>query len=124
MASWMSNWIKVGGVTLPAPSTYKVSLSDLDSENSSRNEKGKLKRQRIRSQVYKIESTWKIPVSQAKVIVDAFSPKEFSVTFFDVTSGNYITKSMYAGDKTADVLQIKDNKEDTYLNFACNLIEL
>lgn len=123
MASWMFNWIKVGGVTLPAPSTYKVSLSDLD-KDSSRNEKGKLKRQRIRSQVYKIESTWKIPVSQAKVIVDAFSPKEFSVTFFDVTSGNYITKSMYAGDKTAEVLQPKDKKEDTYLHFACNLIEL
>ena len=119
----MTDWITINGSIMPPPTSYKVLVSDLDSENSTRNEAGVLVRDRIRAGVYKIEATWKVPVSRLSLLVNAVQPKSFTVRFFDLTTASYKTKTMYAGDRTASVLLQKSNSGETLCDFSCNLIE-
>lgn len=118
----MDKWIRVNNVWLPVPVTYKVQRSDLDSEMSTRNERGVLKRDRIRQGIYKIYTTWKLPIKELSILTNAFEPESFTTYFYDVTSGKYVTAQMYAGDITAEVILPKDNDE-TWCEYVCNLIE-
>ena len=43
--------LKIGGAEMPAPHSYKVSLSDLDSADTGRTEDGVLVRARVRDGV-------------------------------------------------------------------------
>jgi len=93
--------IIIGGVSLPNPASYSVMLSDLDSENTTRTETGKLIRTRIRGGLYKIDVSWSgISKAQLKTITDALAPAQISVTFFNPTQSSDTTTMMYAGDKT------------------------
>lgn len=99
--------IKIGGVDMPAPSKYNVTLQDIDSENTSRTETGQLVRDRIRASVYKIEIAWQVEHSQIKIITDALSPAKFSVNFYDPTTNAHPTKDMYCGDRNGNLLVYK-----------------
>ena len=46
--------LTVNGTALPAPNSYRVQLSDLDSEDTARTEDGLLVRQRVRAGVAKL----------------------------------------------------------------------
>ena len=46
--------LTVNGTALPAPNSYRVHLSDLDSEDTARTEDGLLVRQRVRAGVAKL----------------------------------------------------------------------
>ena len=48
--------LNIDGTALPAPSAYKVQLSDLDSSGTGRTEDGVLVRERVRGGVAKILS--------------------------------------------------------------------
>ena len=67
--------LTINGTALPAPNSYRVQLSDLDSEDTARTEDGLLVRQRVRAGVAKLSVSWA-----------ALS-----------------TAQMYAGDRTADL---------------------
>lgn len=122
--SWISNYISIGGYQLPAPTSYEVQRSDLDSENTTRNEAGYLSRDRIRSGVYKIIAKWRIPTSDLQRIVTAISPASFSVTFLDLTTASYKTATMYVGDRTASVVVGDNSVNEMLVDFAVNFIEL
>lgn len=92
--------LTIGGVALPDPTEYKVTLQDLDSDNTTRSETGKLHRDRIRAGIYKIEVSWVVTKAELKIITDAVAPARFSVSFFDPTKANYTTAQMYAGDRS------------------------
>lgn len=96
--------ISIGGVDLPSPTEYNVSLQDIDSENTKRTETGVLQRDRVRAGVYKIEVAWKITKAQLKIITDALAPAKFSVTFFDPTTSSTSTKDMYCGDRAGKMM--------------------
>ena len=49
--------LNIDGVALPAPSAYKVQLSDLDSSGTGRTEDGVLVRERVRGGVAKISAS-------------------------------------------------------------------
>jgi hypothetical protein len=95
--------ISIGGAALPEPSSYAVSNSDMDSENTTRNAKGVLVRDRVRAKIYKIEVGWEgLTPARLKAITDAVAPAKVSVAFFDPTTGTAsVTKQMYAGDRSA-----------------------
>lgn len=96
--------IRIDGVDLPQPATYKVTLQDLDSENTTRSETGLLTRDRIRAGVYELEISWRVNREELQLITDALSPAKFSVTFFDPTSSSLKTADMYAGDRQGNLL--------------------
>mgnify|MGYP001018491946 CR=1 FL=1 len=97
--------ISIGGVALPAPVEYEVSLQDIDSENTRRTETGVLVRDRVRAGVYKIQAKWRVTKTELKTITDALSPAKFSVTFFDPTTSTSPTRDMYSGDRQAKLVK-------------------
>src|SRR5690554_58142 len=105
--------ITIGSTELPAPVEYSVSLQDIDSENTRRTEAGILTLDRVRAGVYKIQVAWKVTKTQLKTITDAISPAKFSVTFFDPTTSTSPTKSMYCGDRDANLVLNKVSPGDS-----------
>jgi hypothetical protein len=120
--------ITINGVALPNPSVggYTVTRRDLDSENTTRNTKGILMRDRIRAGVYEINCAWDILTpSQKNVIENAIYPAKLQVSFFDSTSGTTVTRSMYASDRTAQLVRYLDESkpQQALWSYAFSLIE-
>ena len=97
--------ISIGGAALKDPSAYSVALQDVDSENTTRNAKGVLIRDRIRGGVYKISIGWEgLTRAQLQQITSAVSGVKLSVSFFDPTTGTTnVTRTMYVGDRSAEL---------------------
>ncbi len=115
--------ISIDGVDLPSPSRYKISRSDLDSEDSNRNELGELIRHRIRQGIYKIELEFICPSPGMHTIETAIEPPEINVTF--PTPIGKITKKMYAGNREGPELTRHDIKTDeVWWKISFNLIEV
>lgn len=114
--------ISIDGVDLPSPSVFNPSRSDLDSEDTHRNELGILQRDRIRQGVFKIELAWKgIDSSQLHLIESAIEPAQIQVTF-PYTTG-LITKTMYVGDRSVEMVKFSEDYNKIIWNISFNLIE-
>lgn len=122
--SWFSSFISIGGNQLPSPRSYRVQRSDLDTENTTRDESGVLHRDRIRTGVYKIYATWRLTSSQLSSVVSAIEPASFSVTFYDPNTNATVTRSMYSGDRSSEMVVGADAAANTLWDFTVNLIEL
>ena len=119
----MQELIYIGGVLMPAPRTYTVSLQDLDSSDSGRSETGVMVRNRVRAGVYKIQATWRVTRTDLAKIVAAINAVSFSVRFFDPNTLTTPTKTMYAGDRSANMVQNSDAPNETWWDFSVNFIE-
>lgn len=115
--------IRIGTTDLPGPSEYSVTLQDIDSENTRRTEAGVLTRDRVRAGVYKIQAKWKVSKAQLKIITDALAPAKFNVTFFDPTTSTNPTRSMYCGDRDANLVLNKASPDDSRWELSVSLIE-
>ena len=115
--------ITIGTTPLPDPAEYSVTLQDIDSENTRRTETGVLTRDRVRAGVYKIQVKWKVSKAQLKTITDALTPAKFSVTFFDPTTSTNPTRSMYCGDRDANLVLNKVSPGDSRWELSTSLIE-
>lgn len=120
--------IKVNGQALPTPSAdgFSISRSDLDGSSTGRGEDGIMFRDRVREGIYKIELTWQLSMTDLKAVVSALTPDSFTVEFFDITTCSYVTRTMYAGDRSGKVINYidADNPGDAMCELSCNLIEL
>ena len=100
--------LKIGGVALPAPHEYKVSLSDLDSADTGRTESGVLVRARVRGGVAKIEARWQaLSTADCAAILNATAPEQFTVEYF---FGRTRTAQMYAGTRTANLRAAREGR--------------
>lgn len=115
--------ISIDGVDLPAPSKFKISTFDMDSEDTYRNELGELQRNRIRQGIYKIELEFNGKTSpDVHTIETAIAPVEFKVTF--PTPIGKQTKIMYVGDRNGpEMVRNNKNNDDIRWNISFNLIE-
>lgn len=115
--------ITIDGVDLPSPSTLKVSMQDLDSPDTTRNEVGVLQRDRVRGGVYKIELSFNVKRgSDIQIVESAIQNASLEVTFPDTTGR--ITKTMYAGDRSKEVILYNNGVVDeTRWSLSFNLIE-
>jgi hypothetical protein len=97
--------VRVAGLDLPEPSTYSGNTSTL--VDSGRNVQGELIASVIREDVAKVEMTWNyLTAEQWAAINKKFSGKHGGsffndVTFYDQTSGDWITRRMYVSDRSA-----------------------
>lgn len=97
--------VRVAGLDLPEPSTYSGNTSTL--VDSGRNVQGELIASVIREDVAKVEMSWNYLTAQQWATIN----KKFSgnyggsffndVTFYDQTSGDWITRQMYVSDRNA-----------------------
>lgn len=113
--------VYVNGKQLPCPTGYKTPEFDLDSGDTTRNERGYFQRDRIRQGVAKIELEWKaISSQQARTILDAVKPSGFSVRY--ITPYGYRTRRMYVGDRQVTMAR-GFIKGDLRWDISCNFIE-
>ena len=97
--------VRVAGLDLPEPSTYSGNTATL--VDSGRNVQGELIASVVREDVAKVELTWNyLTAQQWATINKKFSGKRGGsfvndVTFYDQTSGDWITRRMYVSDRRA-----------------------
>lgn len=95
----------VDGTALPAPINLDYSLEDLDADSERDTRSGKLDRNRIRSDVFKLSLSYGIDdTDSVSSILNAISPETFQVEFYDVKKNLRITKTMYAGPKSFQMI--------------------
>lgn len=112
---------KVNGVAMPTPKSFTVNISDLDGE-SNRNANGDLIRDRIATK-RKLEIEYPpLDPSDISLILKAISPVFISVEYPDPQEGRFITKTMYAGDKSSPMYSII-NGQPKWSGLKFNLIE-
>ena len=99
----MAALVTVAGYEFPEPSTYNASTSTL--VDSARNVQGYVIGSVIRNDVAKIELSWRyLTAEQWANILSLFNRSFYnSVTFFNQSTGDYTTRQMYVGDRSAGV---------------------
>lgn len=117
--------LNIGGVDMPAPSKYDVTLQDLDAPSSGRTETGHMNRKRVRANVAKISLGWtNLTKQELETIVSAISPASFSVGYY---FGGYRTANMYAGDRSCKLKLIKSESgtiTEERWDLSFNLVEV
>lgn len=97
--------LRVNNVPLVAtPSEFRVTILDLDDADSSvRTSDGTLNRDRVAVK-RQVELSWNaLTMVQISQILKAMDGVFFDFTFPDPMVGNYVTKRMYVGDRSAPV---------------------
>lgn len=118
------NLITIGGYITPAPVSYSVTASDLDSTESGRSESGVLSRECIRKNIRKINVSWRLTTSELLELTTAIYPSAFLVTFFYPTTGYYAENvRMYAGDRSLNLVTNVDGESSSYWDFSVNFVE-
>ena len=105
----MEALVSVGGYDFPEPSTYSAVTSTI--VDSGRNVEGKVCGSVVRSNVAKIELTWKfLTVEQWATILSVFNSSFYNeVRFFDQATGNYDVRTMYVSDRDASMFRRDPN---------------
>lgn len=97
--------IKINTTVLPAPISMDYSLEDLDADSERDVKRGILDRNRIRSDVFKLSLAYSIDdVDKVSKILKAIAPETFNVELFDIKNNKRVTKKMYAGPKSMQMI--------------------
>lgn len=116
--------LKINGVDMPTPSSFKVPESDLDSQDTGRNELGFLQRDRVRQGLRKIECSWNaLKPAEASILLKAVKPASVLVTYMDPEEATYVNKNMYVGDRSSEMKIYDDSTGDCRWNISFNLTE-
>lgn len=93
--------VTVAGYELPEPSEYSASTSTL--VDSARNVNGYVIGSVVRNDVAKVELKWKyLTVEEWAKVLTLFNKHFYNkVTFFNQATGDYTTREMYVGDRSA-----------------------
>lgn len=114
--------LKINGVAIPAPEKCQVDISDQDL-NSDTDANAELHRNRVAVK-RKISNEWG-PLTWPEVskILTAIKDVFFDVTYPDPQTGNFETKRMYVGDRTAPVLVIENDDSITWEGLTADFVE-
>lgn len=118
----MDNMLWLNNVLVKSPKIFQTDLNDIDSQESARNAKGEMNRDRIVSDKRKLNCEW-APLTQDEIstILKAIEPEFFPIKYWDPKDG-LITKTFYAGTKSAPMLIMKDGRP-TWEGLKVNFIE-
>lgn len=113
--------LKINGVVIATPKSFKVTISDLDGE-SNRNARGELIRDRIAVK-RKLECEWPaLSMSQISTLLKAVQSVYFTVEYPDPMEGKLITKTFYVGDRNSPVYK-NTNGVTQWEGLSMNFIE-
>lgn len=91
----------INGAEMPAPTTYNVSLADIQSANSGRNDSGVMTMDIVRTDVANIALEWEFLTSEElELITENIAMAEIQVRFY---YGGYKEATMYKGDRKIDM---------------------
>lgn len=96
----------VDGVAVKCPSSYKWSLQDVSASDAGRSESVIMDKNRI-AQKRKVVLEWQnISIEECSDILNKFNPEYLSITYLDLMSGRYETRTFYVGDRTAPLYNV------------------
>lgn len=99
----MAALVSIGAFEFPEPSSYDATTSTI--VDSARNVSGYVVGAVVRSDVAKIELSWKyLTADQWATILSLFSGSFFNdVTFLNQVTNTYVTRTMYVSDRSASM---------------------
>lgn len=117
--------ISIDGSMLPNPTKYLVSVSDLDSSDSTRNEAGELVRNRVRQGVTKIELTFTLRGRKVAELLSLVTPAKVHVEYFDPRSFRPREIDAYVSDRSNNMLAYTSGMdiEDIWWEVSFSLVE-
>lgn len=122
----MAALVSIGGFEFPEPSTYTATTSTI--VDSARNVSGYVVGAVVRSDVAKIELTWRyLTADQWASILSLFSGSFYNdVRFLNQVTNQYATRTMYVSDRNAGMWR-RDPRNGTvmgYTNCSLSLVEV
>lgn len=95
--------ITVDGMAWPEPSTYNANTATI--VDSGRNVQGRVIGAVVRSDVAKIEVSWRyLTAEQWSSVIRPFTERFYvTVTFFNQATADYTTREMYISDRSASM---------------------
>lgn len=117
-------YLKINGVAMPTPKAYSIQRSDLDSDGTTRDEAGYLKRDRVRADTYKVICEWRVQEPDLQKLNTYLSKEKFKAEIYDGTTGRYLNLTAYASsDRTSTLVLPEPNPKDNWWDFSCNIIQ-
>jgi hypothetical protein len=113
--------VSIGGFDFPEPSTYRATTSTI--VDSARNVNGVVVGAVVRSDVAKIEMTWKYLTAQQWANVLSLFTNSFynDVRFLNQATNSYDTRVMYVSDRNADMWRRDPQTGDVMGYTGCSL---
>lgn len=122
----MTALVSIGSFDFPEPSTYDATTSTI--VDSARNVSGYVVGAVVRSDVAKIEMTWKyLTAKQWADILTLFTNSFYNdVQFLNQTINDYETRTFYVSDRTAGMWRRDPQTGDVmgYTNCSLSLVEV
>lgn len=122
----MEALVTVNGVALPEPSTYDATTATI--VDSGRNVQGEMIGAVIRSDVAKIEISWRyLTAKQWASVIGPFNSNFMcSVRFFNQSTAAYTTRTMYVSDRTAAMFRRHPTTGEVmgFTNCSLSLVEV
>ncbi len=122
----MEALVTIGGYELPEPSSYNAITSTI--VDSARNVEGKVVGSVVRSDVAKIELSWKyLTAQQWANILSLFTYNFYNeVRFMNQVTNNYDVRTMYVSDRNAGMWRRHPETGDImgYTNCSLSLVEV
>ena len=117
----MEALVTIGGYELPEPSTYNAVTSTV--VDSARNVKGVMVGSVVRSDIAKVELTWRyLTVAQWATVLSLFTNDFINdVRFFNQSTGHYETRTMYVSDRNAAAFRRDPNTGELLGWTGCSL---
>lgn len=110
----------VNGEAIPCPSSYQWEIEDISDANAGRTEALKMDKNKIGS-IVKLELEWQNVTNDiANQVLRAFKDEYFTVRYYDLAYGTYVTKEFYCGNRTAPMYS---HKLGIWKKLAFNIIE-
>ena len=122
----MEALVTIGGYDLPEPSSYSAITSTI--VDSGRNVEGKVVGSVVRSDVAKIELSWKyLTAQQWADILSLFTYSFYNdVRFINQATNNYDVRTMYVSDRNAGMWRRHPETGEVmgYTNCSLSLVEV
>lgn len=121
----MEALVSVGGYSFPEPSEYSAVTSTI--VDSARNVSGYVVGSVIRSDVAKVELSWRyLTAQQWATILSLFTHSFYNdVRFYNQATANYDVRTMYVSDRQAGMWRRDPNSGEVmgWLNCSLSLVE-
>lgn len=122
----MNSLITIEGYRLPEPSAYNATTSTI--VDSARSVNGYVVGSIVRDDVAKIEVSWRyISVKDWANILSRFTHSFYNnVTFFNQSTGTYVTRKMYVSDRNASAWRRNPQTGEMmgWVNASLSLVEV
>lgn len=119
-----SEFLKSGSYTFPAPTEYQVDYEDIDSENTTRDQRAYTHRDRLRAEVKKLHVRWKLTPDQLEAVAAHLRPASFTLTYLDLTLGEVRTSSFNCPKKSAKLIVNSSDPSGQWIDFSANIVEM